>query len=169
MKKIMASTVILLGVLIIAACGKTIEEEKVKAEENVEKAFQTKSENANEEIQSIKFNLPSGFTIKDESPNNIILEKGDHPYILFYNPNEDLKSNALYDGVVEHANKVITNKTFADEERFGYLVINEMDKDIYEVTAGIGGFKATSESDLKTLAADAELLMEIVNSTSFKE
>jgi len=163
------SVVILLGVLIIAACGKTIEEEKVKAEGNVEKAFEAKSENANEEIQSIKFNLPSGFSIKDESPNNIILEKGDHPYILFYNPNEDHKSKALYDGVVENANKVITNKTFSDEERFGYLVINEMDKEMYEVTVGIGGIKATSESDLKNLATDAELLMKVVKSTSFKE
>ncbi|MBS4195068.1 hypothetical protein [Lederbergia citri] len=169
MKKIVASIMIMFSVLIIAACGKSIDEEKVKAETNVEKTFQAKSEEANEEVQSIKFNLPTGFTIKDESPNNIIMKKGDHTYILFYNPNEQSDSKALYDGVVENANKVIVNKTYLDKDRVGYIVINETDKELYEVSVGIGGVKATTESDLKTLAADAELLMKIVNSTSIKE
>ncbi|MBS4200043.1 hypothetical protein KHA93_10285 [Bacillus sp. FJAT-49732] len=169
MKKMVVSALIILSVFIIAACGKSIDKEKIKAEENVEKAFQEKPADTNEEIQSITFNLPAGFTIKDESPNNIILEKGDQTYILFYNPNEESNSKALYDGVVDHANKVIVNKTFSDKERFGYLVINEMDKNMYEVTVGIGGIKATSESDLKSLATDAEALMNIVNSTSLQE
>ncbi|MBW8349305.1 hypothetical protein K0H71_07590 [Bacillus sp. IITD106] len=169
MKKIIVSAIIMFGVLIIAACGKSIDEEKVKAETNVEQAFQTKPAEANEEVQSIKFNLPTEFTIKDESPNNIILEKGDYTYILFYNPNEQANSKALYDGVMENANKVIVNKTFSDKDRVGYIVINETGKEMYEISVGIGGVKATTESDLKTLASDAELLMKIVNSTSIKE
>ncbi|MCJ8009559.1 hypothetical protein ACFFF5_13565 [Lederbergia wuyishanensis] len=169
MKKMIVSALIMFSVLIIAACGKSIDEEKVKAEANVEKVFQAKPEEANEEVQTIKFNLPTGFTIQDESPNNIILKKGDDTYILFYNPNETSDSKALYDGVVEHADKEVINKTFQKNERFGYLVINESEKELYEVTVGIGGIKATSESDLNHLAADAELLMKIVNSTMMQE
>lgn len=166
MKRVIASTSILCVLILLAACGASIEKEKVKAEENVKQAFQDKPKEPNQEVQSIKFNLPTGIAIKEETPNNIILENKDEPYILFYNPNEDLESKALYDVAVQIPEQdLVVNKTFTDDHRFGYLVIAKTGDDLYVVTTGIGGIKATAKSKVKTVAEDAKVLMQIVAST----
>ncbi|HEY4553642.1 MAG TPA: hypothetical protein VIG80_10635 [Bacillaceae bacterium] len=164
MKRIAASMVIVLLAMTIAACGSSIEKEKTKAETNAKEAFQATPQKSNEEYGAIQFYVPSGLTVKDKSPNNIIMEKGSHPYILFYNPNETANSEALYNLVKNNANEVVADQTFKADDRFGYLVIFEAGDGLYEITAGIGGVKATTESTVKTVAEDAELLMQIASS-----
>lgn len=169
MKQITAVILIMLTMILLAACGGSIDKEKSIAETNVKKAFQEKPKATNENVQSIQFHLPPEFTIKEELPNNIILQKGTHPYILFYNPNEEAGSKALYELIKEHEDEIVVNKTFSEEDRFGYLVIIKTANGQYEVTTGIGGIKGTTETTAKNVAADAELLMKIVASTVIKE
>lgn len=165
-KKAMTGAWIMVSMLLIAACGASIEKEQTKAVEQVEKAFNGDPEVANQEIQSIQFYLPSDMTIKDDKPNNIILDKKDHPYILFYNPNEKEDSKALYNQLIDSGDPLIVNQTFTKDQRFGYLVITEIEEaETYEVTAGIGGTKATTESAVKNVSEDAKILMDIVRSS----
>ena len=107
--------------------------------------------------------------IKEESPNNIILVKGTHPYILFYNPNEDSNSEALYETTKQSGENIIVDKTFTFEDQFGYLLIFEADDSYYEIAAGIGGIKATTKSTVENVAKDAEMMMSIVASTNIQD
>ena len=168
-KKAMTGSIIIFSMLFIAACGASIETEQDKAVEQAEKAFNGEPEVANQEIQSIEFYLPADISIKDDKPNNIILDKRDHPYILFYNPNEKEDSQALYNLLLDTDQPLIVNQTFTKDQRFGYLVITEIEEEeTYEVTAGIGGTKATTESAVKNVSEDAKILMEIVRSRSIQ-
>ncbi|MBO0992409.1 hypothetical protein [Bacillus sp. SD088] len=165
-KKAMTCAMMLCSMLLIAACEASIDKEQRKAVEQAEKAFDKEPEEANQEIQSIAFYLPSGMSIKDDKPNNIILDKQDHPYILFYNPNEEEDSQALYNLLIDTDDSLIINQTFTKDDRFGYLVITEIEEEeTYEVTAGIGGTKATTESAVQNVSEDAKLLMDIVRSS----
>ncbi|MBS4175982.1 hypothetical protein [Lederbergia citrea] len=169
MKKIVASFIIIFTAMIIAACGTSIDKEKINAEANAKKVFQEKSKGVNEEIQSIQFHLPSGVSIKDKSPNNIILEKGKQPYILFYNPIENKQSEELYEMSKTNSDKMVVDQIFKADNRFGYLLIKDAGDNIYEVTAGVGGVKATTNSTVGSIAKDAELLMTMAASTVVKE
>ncbi len=170
MKKVIAGTLVLFSIFFLAACGASIEKEKVKAEDRAEKAFNADPEAANEEVQVLHFYLPTDMSVKSDKPNNIILEKKDHPYIFFYNQNEPNNSQALYDNMVnEEEGAFIVNKTFSDQNRFGYLMITGIDEETFEVTAGIGGMKVTTESKTKNVSDDAETMMKIVASASLKE
>ncbi|MEK3890333.1 hypothetical protein [Bacillus sp. FSL K6-3431] len=168
MNKITVCLMIAITVLFIAACGKSFEKEKVKAEDHAEQAFLNISP-INETLDTIAFHLPTGLSIKNEEPNNIILEKGTHPYILFYNPNEDMKSEELYEMEKSNAENIVVDRTFNDDNRFGYLIIIEQGEDLYEVTVGIGGVKATTESKLNNIVTDTDVLMKMVSSAKIKE
>ncbi len=169
-KKVTLSLILLMIVPILVACGTTIEEQKEKAIENVEQAFKAKPKEANKEVQSISFHLPSDSKIEKETANNIFLEHGEEPIILFYNQFEKATSKALYNGLIAAPDKVIGEKSFEDDNRYGFIIINNSnEEDEYIVTVGIGGVKASTKSALKNVAEDAKLLMEIVASTSFIE
>ena len=168
MKKFAVSLFIGFAALMIAACG-NIEEEKMKAETKVEEAFRNKLEDTNQTLGAVQFHLPSELMIKEESPNNIILVKGTHPYILFYNPNEDSNSEALYETTKQSGEKIIVDKTFTVEDQFGYFLIFEAGDNYYEIAAGIGGIKVTTKSTVENVAKDAEMMMSIVASTNIQD
>lgn len=152
--------------LILYGCGTSIEEEKALAEEITEKIFNSEQEESNEELEHIAFYLPDNMEVKEAQPNNIVLEKRGHPYLLFYNQYEERNSEAIYESMiqVEDQTSIISKKTFSDGERFGYLVIIQIDENTYEVTTGIGGVKITTESKLDDIQEHAETSMTIVHS-----
>ena len=164
MKIYMFGIIFLLSIVLMSACGVSLDKEKEKAVANAEKAYSESPKDANENYDSIRFHLPEQFSIKDQAPNNIIMEKKAHPYILFYNQNEGEDSDKVYEITNTATGEVIVDQTFEVKDRFGYLIIIEIEENQYEVTAGIGGIKVTTESDLKHIAENAETLMKIANS-----
>ena len=115
----------------------------------------------------MKFYLPFGMSIKDESPNNVII-KGKNDYILFYNQNEKEDSKIVYQMSKPEKNLVVDH-TFKNKKQFGYLIVSKVEKDMYEVTVGIGGIKMTTESKEKNISANASKMMRVVKSVQYKK
>ncbi|MBS4208638.1 hypothetical protein [Bacillus sp. FJAT-50079] len=168
MKKIAVFLVMVVITILFTGCGGSLEQQKEKAIVRAEQAFTNKLDK-NETLQAIAFHRPSGLTVKEDKPNNIILEKGSHPYILFYNPIVPSSSEELYELEKNQEGQMIVDKTFSVEDRFGYLLIMDAGDNKYEVTAGVGGVKATTESTVKQLESDAGYLMEMVASAQLSE
>ncbi|CAM3915786.1 LptM family lipoprotein [Lederbergia lenta] len=168
MKKITLCLMMAFTAIFIAACGQSFEEEKVKAENRAEQAFLNISP-INETLDEVEFHLPTGLVVKNEEPNNVILEKGSHSYILFYNPFENMDSEALYKTEKSNEENILVDRTFKKDNRLGYLIIMDDGDGLYEITTGVGGVKVTTESELKDLSKDAELLMKIASSTKINE
>lgn len=161
----MMKTVFATMIMVLAACGVSIEDAKENAISNAEKAFEEESIETNEQFEEIQYYLPNDFTIKEQTSNNIILEKNSHPFILFYNQYESKNSKDIYEMTTAIGGNIIIDQTFENDNRFGYLIITETEEDLFEVTAGIGGVKVTTESDMKDMAENAGILMEIANSS----
>ena len=161
--------VILLFVL-TAGCSKsaTLEESQEEAVEAVRETFESPVEDAKEETENFQFHLPSGATIKEKNANNVIIEDGNNTYILFYNQNVTADNEHLYELAVQDDAEIIKQETFTDEERFGFFVIREVEKDQFELTTGIGGIKMTTQSVKDDLVADSEFMMEVVSSVKNK-
>jgi len=163
MKKTWTGIFVIIAVLMLAACG-SIDKEAGKAEAAAKKAFEKQPAAPNEKAESIEFHLPKDLAIKEKKPNNIMLNKEKHTYLLFYNPNEESSSEALYKVLKNNEEDIVLDKTYKADDRFGYYVVSEAEGGKYEITAGIGGVKGTTETTAKNLAADSKLLMEIVRS-----
>jgi hypothetical protein len=85
-------------------------------------------------------------------------------YLLFVNENEEANSKVSYDTLVEKYEKPFISETFEDQERFGYLFVNNLEKNTYEVTVGIGGTKLTTEAKANDVSDAAKNMMDIVKS-----
>lgn len=154
----------MVAVLFLSACSANIEEETKATEEKVVAAFNAKPEKTNKSNDEIQFFLPFGYEIKEKKQNNIILKNGGKTIILFYNSQEDAKSEVVYNATVAKKKKYQFDKTFKKDDQFGYLLIREVDDKRQEVTVGIGGIKLTTNSKVSSMAADAEVMMQIAKS-----
>lgn len=156
-----------IAVILLAGCS-SLEEQAVDGLENAKVAFQDDAEKPNEKVNDINIFLPSGFSIEEESnETNIILSKGNDSYILFINPNE-LPSSQLYFNLMKSDNnlKVIEEKTFEQNGRFGFAAIIENSEEKYELLTSIGGIKLTTISEQQDIASNLEKMMLIVRSIS---
>jgi hypothetical protein len=164
MKRLLKGALLLVvAVLLLSACSANVKEEQKATQEKVVGAFDSPSKKAKEKNADIQFYLPFGFEIKEKSENNILLKNGSKTYILFYNPHEGSGSEVVFNATL-NANKFDYKKTYKQDEKFGYLLIRELDEDQQELTVGIGGVKMTTETKTKSMKNDAEMMMQIVNS-----
>ncbi|MBM7572830.1 hypothetical protein [Aquibacillus albus] len=158
---------VVLSIIVLVASGCTLKaEEKVLEDVEIaaEKIFkQEKSISPNKELKSISVYLPVDFTVTEESTSNVILEKGDQTFILFYNPLEDSKSELNYEAA-SAADNIVLLESLEDDDRFGYISVLELKDDRYELQLGIGGVKITTRTSMGNLENDAENMMEIVSS-----
>lgn len=89
---------LLTAVVLLAACGKTVEERTIDGIKAAENVFFEKRKAQNEEVDSVKLYKPTGFKVDENSDaQNIVLNKGKQPFILFINPNEKKDSQLFYD------------------------------------------------------------------------
>ncbi|MGD7024518.1 hypothetical protein ACQCVK_18185 [Rossellomorea vietnamensis] len=161
-------SVIFLLMLTAGCSSATLEESQEEAVEAVKETFESPIEEASEETENFHFNLPSGSTIKEKNANNVIIENGNHTYILFYNQNVSSDSEQLYELSVQDEASIVKQETFRDDDRFGYFLIREVEEDQFELTAGIGGTKMTTQSVKDDLVNDSEFMMEVVSSVKNK-
>ncbi|WP_142255376.1 hypothetical protein [Bacillus sinesaloumensis] len=156
------SILILLGLL--SGCA-SVEDESKEAITAVENAFKAAPEKANSENGDVSFYLPTTMNIEEKDENNVILQKGDQPFILFVNPNEEASSEVMYNEI--DSEEFIINKTFTDKDRFGYIKAFEKEDKLYLVTVGIGGVKMTTEAKVSELSESATEMMTVVSSVNY--
>jgi hypothetical protein len=162
--KTMASIIFFILVLILAGCNTSIDQEKEETASVVKGALSS-NEAADEEAGNISFYLPFGAEIEKESPSNIIISKSSDTFILFTNPQEDKDSELLYKMAINDKESLVKHGTFKEDNRLGYYVIKELpDTEDYELTVGVGGTKVTTQSQLKDLADNAEMMMKMAAS-----
>jgi hypothetical protein len=161
-------SVVLILMLTAGCSGATLEESQEEAVKAVKETFENPDDDANEETENFRFHLPSGSSIKEENANNVIIEDGNNTYILFYNQNVKTDSEQLFELAVQDDKNIIKQETFKDGDRFGFYVIREMEEDQFELTAGIGGTKMSTQSVKDDLVDDSEFMMKVVSSVENK-
>ncbi|MEK3807599.1 hypothetical protein [Metabacillus sp. SLBN-84] len=161
----------LLFILFLFLFGCTINDEEIQtaAIDQTKAAFEAKPPAANDKSGSISYYLPEGYQAEAGKTNNVIFNKGDQQYILFVNENEKETSSFFYDTLLEQYKDPLVNETFEDKGRFGYILVDKLKADDeYEVSAGIGGVKMTTQTKSREVADAAEQMMKIISSVSFE-
>lgn len=160
----------LLTVLLLVACGQTVEEQAASGIQAAKDAFSTESKQWNEEIEGIRFYKPAGFIVDEESnAQNLLFTKSDEPYILFINPNEESNSQLFYELVKSDASvKVIQEETFTKDGLFGFAAVLESSDKEVELIVGVGGVKMTTISKKSKIGRNLQEMMEIVRSIQSK-
>ena len=158
---------LIVAAFILSSCSASFEDELKETSEAVELEFNSDAEMANHTNADIEYHLPFGFEIEEEAPNNILLKNGSKTYILFYNQHEDSGSKVVYESTIKQHADWDGHLTFETEGKFGYLLVKQMNDEMYQVVTGIGGVKVTTET--KNIKSDAATMMKIVNSVQKSE
>lgn len=138
-----------------------------EAERTVKDAFLADKKNPTAETESFSIFLPEDFHIEEETENNLVLQRDDQLFLLFFNPLEKDNSELLYENI-DRDDKLV-NAIFKSEDQFGYVVaIPFEDKGEYEVIVGLGGKRIITVSGKGQIAEDAGLMMEMVRSITYK-
>jgi hypothetical protein len=163
-------TLVLSLLLTILLMGCTISDEELTKNtiDITKQAFEDTSKESNEQTNLFSYYLPEEFTVKETKKYNVLLEKGSQSYLLFVNENEEANSKVSYDTLVEQYENPFITEIFEDKERFGYLFVNSLEKNTYEVTVGIGGTKLTTEAKANDVSDAAKNMMDIVKSVHKK-
>lgn len=158
----------IVSLFLMVGCSASFKEKSDATIKEVQNQLKTKPKKPNKEVGDIEVYLPFGFEIEDVSPNNVILKNGSKTYILFYNQNENINSEIVYNSTLNQHEKIDTKKQWKKKEKFSYLLIDNYKKDMNELIVGIGGIKLTSEVKTGSLATEAVQMMEIVQSVAVK-
>ncbi len=157
---------LLVSVLLLSACGKTVEEQAEEGLKIAEEVFYKEPKKHNEEVNGTKLYKPTSFKLSDASDaQNIVLNKGKQPFILFMNPNEAKDSRLFYD--LLHADEdvnIIDEEKFSESNSFGFVAVIQNEGDMVELIANVGGAKMTTLTKEKHIASDLETMMKIVRS-----
>jgi hypothetical protein len=156
----------IIAAILLGACSASLEEQQEEISEAVETEFASEPEETNHSNKDIDYRLPFGFEKEDEATNNILLKNGSKTYILFYNQHELADSRVVYESTLKQHAVWDVNRTYEQDNKFGYLLIKELPEDGYQVVTGVGGVKVTTET--KNLKSDATAMMNIANSAKVK-
>jgi len=159
---------LIFAALLLSACSASLKDEQNTALEKARELFKGESKQPNNKKKNIEFYLPFGYEVKEETPNNLILKNGSKTYILFYNQHEDRSSKVVYDATLKQGEYEV-NETFSENGQLGYILINNIDKDLNELVVGVGGVKITTETKTKSLTSEAEAMIEIAKSVKMKD
>ncbi|MFC4321121.1 hypothetical protein [Litchfieldia salsa] len=164
-KKGIISYMILIGLLV--GCSASVDEVIKETETTTEEAFKADPIEPNQTETTFSYFLPSDMKEETVEENNLILQKGKQLFILFVNPNEEKSSEELYQSTVAQTESDLLNETFKDDKRFGYIKVEEVEEDSYQLSIGIGGVKMTTVTKLNKIEENAEKMMQIVSSVDY--
>ncbi|MEG6532908.1 hypothetical protein ABET36_05250 [Caldifermentibacillus hisashii] len=159
---------LLFFVFLLSACTSSLQDKQQDVKELLESSVTAESEKPNKETDDIRFYLPFAMKMNESDANNILVTKGDQIFILFINKNEKEDSRVVYEAMLKEAISYTFTETFTNKNKFGYVFLKETNKDEYELTVGIGGYKMTTMTDIKRLTQDAETMMKVVSSIELK-
>ncbi|MRH42816.1 hypothetical protein GH741_08975 [Aquibacillus halophilus] len=151
----------------LAGCSLKSEEQVLEETQEVAiNTFQQESVDTNTELENFSLYLPGGFEITEETMSNLILQRDDQTYILFYNALEDTTSELNYKAA-ESIDESTLLESFEDENRFGYIKVLSTEEDSYELQIGVGGVKITTRTSKDQLVEDTEEMMKMANSIAY--
>lgn len=163
--RLLLSICLLLLTGLVVGCSVSVDEEIKKVETAVEEAFTDKALETNEKYEDFSYYLPTTMKIdSEEGNNNLIIKKGNQLFILFVNPNEEPNSKVMFESSGPESQDDLVVKTFEDQDRFGYIIVKELDKNLFEIVVGIGGVKMTTQTKASEILESAQQMMEIVAS-----
>lgn len=166
--RLLLSICLLLLTGLVVGCSVSVDEEIKKVESAVEEAFVKKPIETNEKYEDFSYYLPSDMKIdSEEGNNNLIMKKGSQLFILFVNPNEESNSKVMFESTGTETKDELVVKTFEDQNRFGYIKVQELDKNLFEIVVGIGGVKMTTQTKASEILESAQQMMDIVASVKF--
>src|SRR5690606_10620406 len=155
----------LLSITVLAACGKTFEEQAIDAIAAAKEAFQLHDQHVNDEVHGVSLYKPAGFTIGEKSDaQNIVMKKGDETFLLFINPNEARDSTLFYDLLTKTDDKDRYEEVFTDDGDFGFASVVKKGENQVELIASVGGIKITTITKDKNIEANMGKMMEVVRS-----
>jgi hypothetical protein len=157
---------ILLSLFLLAGCSASLEEQGEEAIKVVQEELKTKPKETNKSFEDIKYYLPFGFEIENESSNNLILKNGSKRYILFYNQHENTTSDVVYKSTLNQHENFDVDQVWKEKDSFVYLLVENLEDDLNELIVGIGGVKLTSEVKTSSLATEAAQMFEIVKAVT---
>lgn len=160
--------ILFITVAILVGCSVSEQEALQTIEQSVVSSFESNPKEPSNKTDEFSYYLPSGFHVESETDYNVVLKKGDQTFILFVNPFESKGSKEIYSSIKKQASKnIIFEKTFEDKERFGFIQIRSIDKNLYELIIGVGGAKVTTKAGKRDLVSSMNEMMEIVNSVKY--
>lgn len=154
----------LITILILSGCLFQSEKSMVeKARDVAESVFTGGDVSTNQEYEHFSVFVPQEMEVTDVTPNNVIFLNDEQIYILFYNPYEKSDSKLYFDAAKEMESSILI-ESFSSGDDFGYISIQPLEEDAYELQVGIGGIKMTTHTEKSNLEEDAETMMKIVKS-----
>ncbi|SHN04501.1 hypothetical protein [Gracilibacillus kekensis] len=143
------------------------EEVLANAIEVAEQQFALESKVQNKQVENFSLYLPEGYKVEEQNNSNLLLNKEEKRFILFYNELETQTSRLNYEAAKESNNHKWL-EAFEEKERFGYINIKEREEG-FEVELGVGGVKVTTRSSKEDLVGDVADMMDIANSIAYEE
>lgn len=160
---------LLVGLLSILLVGcSSVEEDVNEGVAIIHSTLQSEPKEANKQLENMDLYYPFYFEVVEELENNVLLTNGSQQFILFYNDQEDSKSRLNYDTVLGQTEYMYKEEIETDDS-FTYILIDQVDEKLIEVTIGIGGNKITSQMKPRYLLDNAKVMTNIIRSVTLKQ
>ncbi|MGM9951594.1 MAG: hypothetical protein ACI33P_15775 [Lysinibacillus sp.] len=152
--------------LMLAGCGKTLEEQITEGVALAADTFESESPEPTTTIGKSKVYVPAGYSVeKGANEMNYIFSKGRDSFILFVNTVEAEDSRLHYELLKNDADlNIVEEKTFELEKSFGFTAVIEHSEKEYELVVSSGGVKMTTIAEDKRIDEKLAEMMKIVRS-----
>ncbi|WP_078555533.1 hypothetical protein [Bacillus alkalicellulosilyticus] len=121
----------------------------------------------NVEAEQVSYYTSEAVGVRDETEYNLILEKDEQLFLLFFNPVEELDSTLNLQRDMEAEQEPLLLETYEGTEKQAYLIISEENEDEFKVIAGIGGAKVSTITVNSNLEESVTVMMEVLHSLSY--
>ncbi|MBU8905233.1 hypothetical protein [Desertibacillus haloalkaliphilus] len=170
MKWIKIVVIMTVSMMFLVACNVSEEEALLASEQVFNESFTVESNQANLETEQLSLYVPRGVTMTEETTYNILLEKGNQVFLLFFNPVEPLTSTVHMERDAELRDEALLFETYESDEKRGYLlVLEEDDEKKVNTVVGLGGAKISTITAVKDLEESVEIMTDILHSIKYEQ
>ena len=159
-------TMIVVSVICLVGCGKTVDEQVSEGITTVQAAFSQQPIKANTKENNISLYLPEDYVIDPSKEEyNYFINSSDDQFILFINENEPENSQLNYDILMKNKDEsIIKVEQLQGEKHFGFVAVKQFTEKEYELIVSIGGIKLSTVTNQKKMDAKLSNMIDIVRS-----
>ena len=169
-KKTVLLTAVLL-LIVLAGCGRTVEEQTDTAIEGARETFEMNRKQPTESVEGIEFYKPIGFKadVKKEE-RTFTLSKRNQMITAEFDPNAKSDSQAFYELLMADMGEgVLAEQTFTDTGVFGFVVISAHNESSVQVVTGVGPVQIKAIVEKEDITTSTEQMMTIARSVQIDE
>ncbi|WP_027964214.1 hypothetical protein [Halalkalibacillus halophilus] len=164
LRKFKLSALVVVTLVIFAACSQSEEEALNDAENRLKDAFlSTEINEENYSLNMLDIYKPEELEVSEDRNYNVIFTDGERPFVLFINEFEAPNSKWFYNNLEENEEELFLS-TFENEDAFTYLHAIQSDEDQMEIHLGIGGIKMSTISNVNQVEEDVEMMINMIRS-----